>query len=575
MRSTKNPLNLALDATRPALTSVLWLSVIINVTLFTSPIYSLQVYDRVLASRNMGTLVLITAIVVVFLGLYGVLEYARNGILQRAARHFSKDISGPAFDLAVRAQLLDGPTPSQQILKDAETLREGLASSLIPALFDVPWAPFFVLVCMAINPLLGCVALAGAIAIFTCAILSERLANRCQADTSSKIADAQRTATSGLRNAEIARALGMSDVLRDRWVAQSDALIDTQQRAAEQAALLMAITKVIRLSVQVALLGTGAWLAIQAVISPGVILAASIIMARALAPVEHVVANLKRLTMARAALKRLQEAFESLPEPRAAVELPDPAGHLEVEGLELKHRATEKAVMEGVSFSIAPGTSLAIVGPSGSGKSSLVRALAGLMKPTSGTVRLDGAALCDWSPTQLGRAIGYVSQDIDFFSGTVAQNIARLQQAKDADIVAAAQQAGVHEAILRLPQGYQTMLADGAVVLSAGMRQRVALARALFGRPAVVLLDEANSNLDMDGDAALARAMSHMRRNGQTVIAITHKPQLLAHVDKILVLTNGRVHLFGDRNAVLSKLGPLSTAAQAAVNNGLKIVAAE
>jgi PrtD family type I secretion system ABC transporter len=575
MRPSKNSLSVALDATRPALASVLWLSVIINITLFTSPIYSLQVYDRVMASRNMGTLVFITAIVVVFLALYGILEYARNGILQRTARQFSHNISGPAFDLAVRAQLLRGATASQQVLKDAETLREGLSSSLIPALFDVPWAPFFVLVCMAINPLLGFVALAGAIAIFTCAILSERLANRCQAESSTKIVDAQRSATSGLRNAEIARALGMSDILRERWLADSDALIGTQQRAAEQAALLMAITKVIRLSVQIALLGTGAWLAIQGIISPGVILAASIIMARALAPVEHVVANLKRLTMARAALKRLHEAFEAMPEPHAAVELPHPKGYLSVEGVELKHRATEKAAVDGASFAIEPGTSLAIVGPSGSGKSSLIRALAGLMMPTAGAVRLDGAALCDWDPAQLGRAIGYVSQDIEFFAGTIAQNIARLQQAKDADIVDAAQQAGVHEAILRLPQGYQTMLGDGVVALSAGMRQRVALARALFGRPAVVLLDEANSNLDMDGDAALARAMSHMRRNGQTVVAITHKPQLLAHVDKILVLVNGRVHLFGDRNAVLSKLGPMSTAAQAAVNNGLKIVAAE
>jgi ATP-binding cassette subfamily C protein/ATP-binding cassette subfamily C protein EexD len=553
------------------------MSVFINLTLLAVPLYSLQVYDRVLSSRNLGTLAMLTLIVGAFLALYGILEYVRSAILLRCGVRFSDVVSRPLFEVALRAQLAGRPATASQAMRDGDALREALSGSTISTLFDVPWTPAFVAICFLFHPAMGAVALTGAILIFACALLTELATKDGVAAANRHAGDVARFSAAGLRNAEIVRGLGMAQAVCGRWQDMQGAMLGEQTRASERGALTLAFSKSLRMSVQVALIGTGAWLAIDRLISPGVMLAAMIIMARALAPVEQAVANWKRLVGARAAWTRLADLFQSLPEPAAATLLPEPRGDLKVENLVLKPRLDAAAVIKDVSFAIEAGTALAIIGPSGSGKSSLMRALAGIWRPAYGVVRLDGAALEHWHPAQLGRHVGYMPQSVEFFAGTVAENIARLGAVDDGAVVEAAKAAGVHEAVLRLPQGYQTVLGEGGAVLSGGMCQRLALARALFGDPCLVLLDEPNSNLDTEGEAALVETLVRMKQARRTVVVVTHRPQLLAHVERVLILADGRVQAFADRNDVLrkvagSKVAPLSrrpTAAEARTAPGI------
>jgi ATP-binding cassette subfamily C protein/ATP-binding cassette subfamily C protein EexD len=538
----------------PALRAVFGLSIFINLTLFAIPLYSLQVYDRVLASRNLNTLLMLTLIVAVFLVLYGILEFARSGILVRGGVRFSENISRPVFELAMRAQLAGHPSSAAQALKDAETLRESLSSGTVSALFDVPWTPVFAGICYMFHPALGAVAFGGMILIFTFALLAEVITRNRLQEASRHAAEAQRFSTDSLRNAETISGLGMGSAALARWLGKQNNALSFQVDASEWAALITTATKVVRLSVQIALIGTGAWLAIDRMISPGVMMAAMIIMGRALAPVEHAVANWKRVAAGRAARKRLDELFKSLPAPPKATSLPDPKGHIAVENLVLRPARGGSPIVNGVSFAIEAGSVLAIIGPSGGGKSTLAKALAGIWRPSAGAVRLDGASLAHWDPLQLGGCIGYLPQEIDIFPGTIAENVARLGTPNDDAVVAAAKLAGVHEAILKLPHGYETELGDGNVVLSGGMRQRIALARAIYGDPRLVILDEPNSNLDAEGENALAGALRALKARETTIVVVTHKPQLLAHVDYVLVLNAGQIQLFGERDRVLAKI---------------------
>ncbi len=403
----------AFRASRPALRSAFAMSVFINLTLLAVPLYSLQVFDRVLSSRNLGTLAMLTLIVAAFLVLYGILEYVRSAILVRCGVRFNEVISRPLFELALRAQLAGRPAAASQALRDGDTLREALSGSTISTLFDVPWTPAFVAICFLFHPAMGAVALTGAILIFACALLTDFATKDGVTAANRQAGDVARFSAAGLRNAEIVRGLGMAQAVCGRWEDMQGAMLGEQTRASERGALTLAFSKSLRMSVQVALIGTGAWLAIDRLISPGVMLAAMIIMARALAPVEQAVANWKRLVGARAARTRLAELFQSLPAPAAATLLPEPRGDLKVENLVLKPRPEAAAVIKDVSFAIEAGTALAIIGPSGSGKSSLVRALAGIWRPAHGVVRLDGAALRlaprpAWPPRGLHAAVGRV-----------------------------------------------------------------------------------------------------------------------------------------------------------------------
>ncbi len=557
MERIGSPLARAIKACTPALGATFGLSIFVNLTLFAAPLYSLQVYDRVLTSRNLGTLLMLTLIVALFIGLYGILEYARAGILVRAGVRFNEVISKPLFEMAMTLQRQGRDIAAREALKDADMLREGISGGTFTTLFDMPWAFVFVALCYVMHPALGLVAATAALAIFLCALLMEVSTRKGLAEATRHSAEATRFSIAALRNADVVRGLGMGGAVLGRLTDNQSATIATQASASERGGALVSLSKVVRMGVQTAILGTGAWLAIDGAISPGIMMAAMIIMGRALQPVEQAVANWKRLSAARGAYARLTALFDTLPEATETTDLPAPKGDLSVEAVTLVPAKGGPAIVHNATFELAAGSMLAVIGASGSGKSSLARALAGVWQPAKGAVRLDGAALTQWNADKLGAHIGYLPQEIEFFPGTIADNIARLGAADDNAIVSAAQLAGVHQTILRMPKGYDTPIGDGGVVLSGGQRQRLALARALYGNPRLVILDEPNSNLDAEGEAALDRALQAMKSASCTVVIVTHKPQILRHAGRVLVMADGTVKHFGDRDEVMSKLaGP-------------------
>jgi ATP-binding cassette subfamily C protein/ATP-binding cassette subfamily C protein EexD len=500
---------------------------------------------------------MLTLIVVVFLALYGFLEYVRAGIQLRASILFDDLIRRSLFDGLMRIDVTGASRIGPQALRDAEMLREAISSGLVSTMFDVPWAPIFVLLCFFLHPMLGMVALFGAIMMFAFTWLSEGITKASVKHASQLSAEASQFAASALKNGEAVRGLGMGDTISERWNATQNEVIATQAVTSERVAAVNAVSKFVSMLVQAALLGVGAWLAIEQLISPGVMMASSIMMGRALAPVQMVVGQWKRIVALRGSYSRLQHIYAQLPQQSSTADLPAPVGKLDVNQVVVVPPTGGRPVVKGVSFSAAPGEVIAIIGSSGSGKSSMARVLAGVWPLVQGSIRLDGKHFQEWDPNRLGKHIGYLPQNVELFSGTIAQNIARLAKVDDKAVIAAAKAAGAHELILRLPKGYDTQIGEGGAALSGGTRQRVGLARALYGDPRLIILDEPNANLDDEGDRALHRAIAEMKKAGRTVVVVTHKPQMLAVVDKILVMSFGLTLAFGPRDAVLQSLrGP-------------------
>jgi ATP-binding cassette subfamily C protein/ATP-binding cassette subfamily C protein EexD len=550
----RTPLTQALKSCYPALGSTFVLSMFINATMLASPLYSMQVYDRVLTSRNVSTLVMLTLIVAVFLVLYGLLEFIRSGVLARAGAQFESHLRRPLFETMMKAELSPQHRLGQQVIRDAETIRECITGGVAAILCDLPWTPIFVVLCFMQHFVLGMVALIGAVVLFALALVTE-IVTRAGVNEAGRLAnEANRFAASALRNGEVVRGLGMGDVVLDRWSGAQYAHVAVHSAATERGAALHALVKFVRLSVQITLLCAGAWLAIDREISPGAMMAASIIMGRALAPVEQIVGQWKRIVAFRTSFNRLEGMFQALPLSATPTALPTPKGNIEVTNAVIWPPNASRPAVKGVSLSVNAGETVAIVGSSGSGKSTLARAMAGVWPLRDGTVRIDGAEYSQWDQNQLGKHIGYLPQDIELFSGTVAENIARLGKVDPEAVVSAAKVAGAHEVILRLPNGYDTVLGEGGVALSGGMRQRVGLARALYGRPRLVILDEPNSNLDEEGEKALGRAMAMMKAAGCAVVAVTHRTQLLAHVDKLVVMSFGQVIAQGPRDEVIANI---------------------
>lgn len=549
-----DPLKVAIRACLPGTFAAVIISMFINATMLAMPIYSMQIYDRVLASRNETTLLLLTLIVLIFLVLYGILEYARSGVLVRSSVAFERVLRRPLFDAMMRAELDPERRQGQQLIRDAEAIRDSLASGTVAIICDLPWTPLFVLLCYFMHPVLGMIALVGAVVLFALAVLTEILTKR-GVDQSSRLSnDASTFAASALRNGEVVRGLGMGDTVLERWSGQQSAAVAANVASAELTAALVAMSKFARIAVQTGVLAAGAWLAIEKQISPGAMMAASIIIGRALAPVEQIVGQWKRIVGCRSAYRRLRHLMNEFPQKAAPVSLPVPQGQIEVENVAIVPPAAAKPSVRGVSFSVQPGESVAIVGSSGSGKSSLARALAGVWELRAGEIRIDGAALNQWDRNKLGKSVGYLPQDVELFAGTVADNIARLADVDSRAVVAAAKAAGAHDVILRLPQGYDTPIGEGGLALSGGMRQRVGLARALYGDPRLIVLDEPNSNLDEEGERALGQAIAAMKEAGRTLVVVTHRPQLLAYVDKVLVMSFGTALAFGDRDDVIARM---------------------
>ena len=516
-------------------------SLAINLLLLAPPLYMLQVFDRVISSRSEETLIALTVATVAAIGLMAFLDAVRARLLAAA---------GIALDRRLGPQVLDGllsrlsGADFAHGLRDVSTLRSFLGGNGVLALLDAPWLPFFLLIIYLFHPLLGAIALAGALAMWLLAFVNERLSRKPLERLQGEGRRAGRFIDMSSRNAEVIGALGMLPAVTRRWARLNDTVLQEQRRASAIGGRFSGLTKFARQLIQMAMLGAGAWLVLQEHVTAGVMIAATILLGRALAPVEMLVAGWRSLVEARGAWRRLAELLEANPPAPPGTELPVPRGRVEVEQVSLK-------VIKRVSFRLDAGEALGVIGPSASGKSTLARLVVGAWKPQSGVARLDGADVAAWPREKLGPHIGYLPQDVELFAGTVAENIARLEEPDALEVIRAAQRAHVHEMILRLPKGYDTEVSDG---LSPGQRQRIALARALYRDPRLVVLDEPNANLDHEGDQALLRALAGLKEAGVTVLVIAHRPSLLGGMDKILVLREGMVESFGPRADIMSRV---------------------
>lgn len=556
-RATGSVLRDGLSAIRPVLSTVLVFAFFTNLLLFAAPLYMLQVYDRVLLSRNEATLFGITAITALALAVYAALEMLRSRLLVRGGVIFDQVVAGPVFALMHRSALVRPLAGHEAILRDVGVLREFLTGGALLALCDLPWASLFLVACFILHPWFGWMALLGGGTLLGLTLLTD-LTTRRPLDAAGHAArDAADQARASFRGGEVLRAMGMLGALQALWHRRHDEAILLQARASDRAGLIAAATKFVRMLLQTMVLGLGAYLAIRREISAGSMIAASIIIGRTLAPIEAIVGHWKSFTAARGSYARLADMVARVgPEPER-VTLPRPRGLIETENLVVTAPGSPTPILHGLSIRLPPGSLVGIIGPSAAGKSTLVRAITGIWPVASGAVRLDGSDLRHWDPQDLGRHVGYLPQDVELFDGTVAQNIARFGPQDDAAIVAVAQRAGCHDLIQALPDGYNTRIGTGGHGLSGGQRQRIALARAMYGEPSLIVLDEPNASLDQTGEAALVAAMADLRQRGTTVLVVTHKVSLLAGADQLLMLERGTLRAAGPPDHVLAQLsGP-------------------
>jgi len=551
--ATSNPLKTALRACRQALVVVGGFSLVMNLLMLAMPLYMMQVFDRVLTGQNLDTLAFLTLLAVVAIALQTSLEVLRGRILTRTMQWLDRVLGGQTIERLIEARLT-GRSEAAEPLRDLGAVRSFLGGAGIFPLFDAPWVPVYLIAVYLLNPWLGLVATVGAVVLFVLAIANE-IALRAPLARASMLNQRNLHAVdSAVRNAEVVDAMGMLPGILARWQIGNDAAQAEQELASDRAGLLIAITKGARMLVQVATYGFGALLVVHQELTGGAMIGGSIIMARALAPIEQAMGTWKQLVSARESWRRLDRFFD-LPRLRVSdMVLPSPEGHLSIEQLLFGFPGATEPTVRGISFALDAGESLAIVGPSAAGKTSLVRLIVGTLRPTAGHVRLDGADVFQWRRDAFGRHVGYLPQDVELFAGSVRENIARFSEATDEAVIAAAQMAGCHEMILRLPLGYDTQIGDGGALLSGGQRQRIGLARAVIGRPRLVVLDEPNANLDGEGEAALMQALIALKRDRVTVVVVSHRPSLVAHVDKMLVMRAGALELFGPREPVLERL---------------------
>ena len=549
------PLNHAVSAARSALIPAGIFSLFINMLALVSPLYMLQVYDRVLSSRNLMTLLFLTIIAVFLYLVYGSLEGLRSRVLVRGGARFENVLRTPLFETTFAAMLgRKSGTVEAQPFRDADMVREFVTGSAMLAFFDLPWVPLFIAASFLLHPIFGWLAIGSGILTLIFTIINEysttKLLHRATQASISAHADVSAT----LRNSEVMRAMGMTPGLKDRWAERRDEQIVWQAVASDRGSALMAGLKSFRQIVQVLILGVGGYLVLEGELSAGGIVAASIIVGRALAPIELAVSQWKVFQGARGAWGRLQDLFRQIPQNQLRMPLPAPKGDIRVEQIVAAAPGEKTPILRGVSFQIEKGDALAVIGPSAAGKSSLIRVLLGVWPAHAGTVRFDGFEVNHWNPNDLGPHIGYLPQDVELFAGTVAQNIARFREAEHGDVISAAELAGVHEMVQHMPNGYDTQIGEGGHALSGGQRQRVGLARALFGKPAIVVLDEPNANLDSTGESALVAAIRYLKQAGSTVIFVTHKTNMLTLADKVLLMEQGAVRLYGERDEVLAKI---------------------
>lgn len=561
----------ALQECRKAFLSVALFSGLVNLLVLTGPLYMLQVYDRVLASRSVPTLVALSVFLVVAYAFQGGLEVVRARLATRIATLLDSRLGVLGYDAVIRmANRHCGAAEAHQPLRDLDRIRAFLTGPGPIALIDLPWMPVFLAICFLIHPWLGAMALAGAGVLVGLTVLTER---RSRAPTAVMTQNAGTRASFNeltRRNSETIAGMGMGPALSQRWRALNERHVTAVARNSDVASSYGSIARMLRLLLQSAMLGLGALLVIRQELSAGAMFAASIMMGRALAPIDTVIANWRSLTAARQALRQLSTALAKLPAGPRRTDLMRPANRLDVEHAVVAAPNGGPVIVANLHFALTAGEALAVVGPSGAGKTSLARSLIGIWPLARGEVRLDGAALDQWNEDARGRHIGYVGQTIEFFDGTIAENIARMSLIPDsAAVLVAGRAAGAHDMIIRLPGGYDCRIGDGGVALSAGQRQRIALARALYGDPFLVVLDEPNANLDTDGELALQHVIGQLKARGAIVVIISHRPAVLDQCTRVLVLGNGVQQALGPREAIMR---PASISPQRSAVGGVAVL---
>jgi ATP-binding cassette subfamily C exporter for protease/lipase/ATP-binding cassette subfamily C protein EexD len=547
---------------------LLFFSALINFILIVPALYMFQIYDSVLTSRSFETLLVLTFIAVFFYLVMSFLEWVRSQILVRLSNDFDDKLSDRTFQASFSAIINSGSIAPSQHFNDLTTLRQFLTGTGIFAFFDSPWAFIYLVVIFIIHPMLGLFALGAQIVIFSTAIVSEYITKKPIQEANKAYQLANIFLQTSLRNAEVIEAMGMHENIKRKWRERYNKVIVLQTEASEKAGRIQSINRFIRISAQSLILGLGAYLAIHNIITPGMMIMGSILMGRALSPVDMAVGAWKQFVSARQSYRRLEELFTSYPLPEKRLPLPVPTGKLKVENVVVVPPGSNKEVLKAVNFEANPGEIIAIIGPTASGKSSLAKTIVGVWKPFIGSIKLDGADLRLYNKEQLGKYIGYLPQDIEIFSGTVAENIARFGEINMELVIKAAMIAGVHEMILNFPNGYETEVGEAGGYLSGGQRQRIALARAIYGDPVLIVLDEPNSNLDEEGETALTRALMLLKKMNKTILVISHKMNILSISDKIMLVGGGGIQLFGPREEIMEILKRAEIAGREKIKRG-------
>lgn len=532
------------------------ISGVVNILALTSPLFMLQVYDRVLASGSVETLIGLAILAAGMFVVQAGLDIIRTRVLLRVGELFDNRLSGRVHEAVLHLPLMtktqgDGMQP----LRDMDNVRGFLAGSGPTAFFDLPFMPLYLSICFLFHVWIGMTALIGAVVLIALTMLTNVLSRKPVHDAMRHNMRRNGLLEDARRNAEIIRALGMGTRVALRWSDANRAYLDANRAAGDVSGMFGSISRMLRIMLQSAILGVGAYLVIRQEVSGGVMIASSIMMGRALAPVDLVIANWKPLLMARQSWIRLKDLLTKIPVDAPVTDLPAPLRELRAHALVIVPPGEKRPTVTGIEFTLPAGSALGVIGTSGSGKSTLARVLVNAWAPASGKVRLDGASLDQWDPQRLGRHIGYLPQDVALFDGTIAENISRFDQEADpVALVAAAQAAGAHSLILLFEKGYETRVGEGGSALSAGQRQRIGLARALYRDPFLVVLDEPNANLDAEGEAAVVSAIGSVRERGGIAVVVAHRPSAMAAVDLVLVMEGGRQKAFGEKNEVLSKV---------------------
>jgi len=564
MRSThENSLKAALKACKGSFISVGFFSFFVNMLMLVPSFYMLQVYGRVVTSGSISTLVMLTLIMTVLMATMGSLEWTRSRIMVRLSTKLdvmlSRDVYRASFKRALDSGGMDA---SAQPLNDLTGLRQFLTGNGLFAFFDTPWLPVYIGVMFLFHPWYGWIAIASAIILLCLAAINEKLTGKAIAEANKQNIAASLYTTKNLRNAEVIESMGMLHTLMERWGARQKKVLALQSSASDKGGMITSLSKTFRMLVQSLILGVGAYLAVKQEITPGLMIAGSILLGRALAPIDLMIGSWKGFISARSQYERLNDILDKQQAEPQRMSLPAPQGNVLVENLMVGAPGSKTPILKNISFAVQAGSVVGIIGPSASGKSTLARALLGVWAPQHGVVRLDGADINNWDKRELGPYVGYLPQDIELFEGTISENIARFGEIDPEKVIQAAKTAGVHEMILQLPDGYDTVIGSEGVNLSGGQRQRVGLARAIYGTPRLIILDEPNSNLDEVGERALAQAIAQLKTTGATIFIITHRTNILAQLDRLLVLSNGTIGLYGPRELVMAELNKQQQAAQ-------------